>query len=496
MQRLLAFSQGHCDGSYPRPYATEVLMNIRSFVRRMMGGESKIVVLIAGDITGRVLTMIAWILIARKLGEAEFGLISWALAIVAYASIAADGGLAAFGARELARNPATEIAGAVRRLRLYLSTAVFALVVLIAWPLLDDKLFAVIVCTAAWLLPMSLNPEWILQGQHRIAAIGVLRFSLAVGLLGITGAWFVWLDAGAVMAGALRALAEAGIVIIAVVFGWTRIQTLTQTSSTTVALLRSSLPLAGATMLTGVYAANFDVLVLGYTRSDVEAGLYAAAFRIYLMTVVLPKLFLLPAYPRFAAARNPKALQLEIDSFVALVLRYGLLPPMLCGLLANELIVLLYGYAFEPAASVLPWLMVASVALLLNAPFPSALLACDRTRLVFIALSVALVISIGINLVATPRWGMTAAAIAVILAETTVLLVTHYFCRRELGVSLRLSSGFQALGAIAATVVGFFVREACRAQAIGHLATVTVVALIVGLTWAGTIWVVKPRASS
>lgn len=471
-------------------------MNIGSLIRQMVGGKPQIVALITGDITGRVLTMIAWILIARKLGEADFGLVSWSLAIVAYASIAADGGLAAFGARELASNPATEIARAVRRLRVCLSTAVFALVVFMAWPLLDDKRLGVLVCTAAWLLPMSLNPEWILQGQQRITAIGALRFSIAAVLIGITGAWLVWSDGGAAMAGALRALAEAGVVILAIALGWTRTQPPTHPVQPSGALLSRSLPLAGATMLTGLYAANFDVLVLGYTRSDAEAGLYAAAFRIYLMTAVLPKLLLVPAYPRFAAARNPKALQSEIDSFVALVLRYGLPVTMLCGLLANELIVLLYGSSYEPATSVLQLLTVASVALLLNAPFPSALLASDRTRPALLAFAAALVISVCINLVATPRWGMAAAAIAVILAESSVLLVSWYYCRRELGVSLRLSTGLQALGGIAATVVGFFVREACRAEAIGHLATVTVVTLFAALTWACTGWLVQRRASS
>ncbi len=471
-------------------------MNFK-FSRRLAGDRQEMIALATCDIAGRLFAMLAWIIIARELGDAGFGLVSWCLAIVAYASIAADGGLAAFGTRELARNSSTEDARAVQRLRLCLSAAVFTFVVVVGWYLLDHERWVVLVCTAAWLLPMSLNPEWLLQGQQRMAAIGALRLGIGLALLGATIAWSLWPRVGPATASVLRAVGEACVVSVAFTLGWTRTRTPTYAAQPTVALLRGSFPLAGASMLTALYAANFDTLVLGYSRSHAEAGLYAAAFRVYLMTAVLPKLLLVQAYPRFAAsASDPKALQFEINRFVARLLRYGLPGVVICGLLATELITLLFGSTYAPAATVLQWLMAAAVALLLNAPFPSALIATGNTRAVLLAFAAALLVSVSVNLVATPRWGMPAAAIAVILAETTVLLVTLYQCRRKLNVRLRKSTGIPALDSIAAAIAGFVARNACLAEGVSDLATVAVVVVCAGLAWAVTGWLLRRGALS
>lgn len=456
---------------------------------RGLGAGREVLALAAGDIAGRVATMLAWIVMARALGEQGFGLVSWCLAIVAYASIPADGGLAAFGTRELARDPHSGSAHAIRRLRFALSAAVFVLVLAVGRWLLDPERWLVLACAVAWVLPASLNPEWLLQGRHRVAAIGALRFAIGASLLLAAIAWSQSTPGGAVGASALRAVAELAVVGAFAVLGWTRLGPRPVDVPAALPVLRQSLPMAGATLLTGLYAANFDVLVLGQARSIAEAGLYAAAFRLYLMLAVLPKLLLVQAYPRFAAAAvQPGALQREIDRFMALSLRFGLPVVVLAWTLATELIDVVYGAAYRDSAPVLRLLALAALPLLLNAPFPSVLLAAGKTGPALAAFGGALAISIGINLVATPQWGMPAAAGAVILAEATVLVLAWWHARRSLGIGF--PRGLAAQAAVGASTL--LVAQAAHALCVGAQmapAGVVVAVSLAGLAaWALATW--------
>lgn len=433
--------------------------------------------------------MLAWVLLARALGEADFGVVSWCMAIVAYASIPADGGLAAYGARELARNPTTAAVPAIRRLRLLLSCGVFLVVLVVSRPLVDPDRWLVLICAAAWVIPASLNPEWILQGSHRVAAIGALRLALGIAFLLSTGLWAAIATREPAGGSLLRAASEATVISVALVIGWRRMNRSVAPTASISSLLRGSLPLAGASMLTALYAANFDILVLGQTRSNAEAGLYAAAFRLYLMLAVLPKLLLVPAYPRFAAsAEVPGSLQTEIDRFASQSLKFGLPVILLTWLLAPELIHVIYGPAYAAAAPVLQLLAVAALALLLNAPFPSVLLAAGKNRPALLAFASALAVGVGINLLATPRWGMPAAAIAVIAAESVVLLMTWRFCVRHLGVSFSRTSVQQGLCGIAALLAALAARSACAAMHLNPLACVVFVSLVALAAWAATLW--------
>lgn len=430
-------------------------MSLAQLYKSLQRGKLNVSILAIGELSNRAFSMLASILIARALGETKFGLLSWCLAVVGYASIAADAGLAAFGTREVARNPDTENAYLVQQLRLKNSICVFLLVALGTLSLVETCRWWVLMFAAVWLLPMSLNPEWLLQGQQRIATIGVLRFSSGVILLAFSVAWTYWPVGGIIGATAIRAIGEAVIVATAFTLGWSRVGKASLTSRQALAILERSLPLAGSSILTGIYSSNFDILLLGYTRSDSEVGIYAAAFRLYLVTTILPKLINVAAFPRFAANSGvPLVLQCEIERFIVQSLRFGLPIVILSGLLAPELIAILYGPSYESGATVLKLLTLAGFAVLLNAPFPSTLLAAGKTKLVYMTFAAAFFISMIINILATPRWGMLAAAIAVVLAETVVLIMGFKYCQREFGIALRPSILLNSLGGINVGIVG------------------------------------------
>jgi O-antigen/teichoic acid export membrane protein len=242
--------------------------------------------------------------------------------------------------------------------------------------------------------------------------------------------------------------------------------------------------MAGATLLTGVNAAQRDVLVLAGARSMTEAGQYAAAFRLYLMLCVVPKLLLVPAYPRFAAvSENRVALQKEINRFGRISLGVGLLAAALTWTLSAELTVLLFGASFAPAAPIVRLLSIASVIVLLSAPFPSVLLASRQTGTALLCFASGLAVSVAINLTATPIWGMPAAASAVILAEIAVLVTGWQACRIRLGLSLWSETSAEICSAIVIALSAILFRNWVLPLNLGAAATIAMVSITTTTLW-------------
>lgn len=392
--------------------------------------------------------MLAWVLLAEQLGSAKFGILSWGLAIVGYLSIFSDLGLGMYGAKGLAHGKGDEFVRAIRSLRLALSIGVFLIAVFTIW-LLFERTTALVLCASClWLVANALSPEWYFQGRSMLSLIAAIRFSSGFALLaGVLGMRFVD-SSDVVWASLLRALADGMVFAILMALGWSRLSG-SQTLSFQRAggLVRSSLPMAAVSLLTALYASNFDLIVLAATRSAEEVGLYAAGYRVYLMLALFPKLILVQAFPRFVAAPNA-SLQGELDKFYVLAGAVAIPAAVATWLLASDIVLILYGPSYSQAAVILEWIVPAVVPLLLNAPLASLLIARDKTRSSLVAYGIALVASIATNLLLTPAYGAAAAAAAVILAELLVLVVSYVACSRAFGFALsgRAATSLALLG--------------------------------------------------
>jgi O-antigen/teichoic acid export membrane protein len=407
------------------------------FLRRVIGKDFQATsVLALGDITGRCCAMLAWVMLAGQLGNAKFGLLSWGLAIVGYLSIFSDLGLGMMGARGLARGEDESFARSVRSLRLLLSASLFLATSVVACIAFGPETALVLTASSTWLIVNSLSPEWHFQGRGMMSRIAVMRFLSGFALLiVVVAARYVAAD-NVALAGALRTIADGFTFTIFLLLGWSRLEGSSKFSvCKSRDLLMQSMPLAGVSLLTALYAANFDVLVMAATRSIVEVGFYSVSYRLYLMLALFPKLFLVQAFPRFVASPSDR-LQGELDRYYYLAGAVTVPGLVAVWLLAENIVSLLYGPDFRESTQILKYLAPAVMPLFLNAPLPSMLIAQGHTRPALIAFGAALVISVVVNLLATPALGAPAAAVAVFVAELSVLIVSSFACRRAFGVGL------------------------------------------------------------
>ncbi|MFC4161766.1 oligosaccharide flippase family protein [Chitinimonas lacunae] len=184
---------------------------------------------------------------------------------------------------------------------------------------------------------------------------------------------------------------------------------------------------AGAFLLidlaTAVYF-RIDIVLLRHCGiPDADIGRYAAAYRLFEGGVLL----LAPAATVFFRElrlrwQDPLALRPVLRRALVGVTLVALLGAMLGFWLAPWVLRLAYGPGYEAAAPLLGWLLLAFLLVAPNYVLTQAAVALNRERLYALAVCVAAVVNIGLNLWLLPQVGVVGAAWASIGTELCLLL--------------------------------------------------------------------------
>ncbi|MCC6348634.1 MAG: oligosaccharide flippase family protein [Candidatus Eisenbacteria bacterium] len=394
--------------------------------------------LLTGEGFSRGLTFVTTVVLARVLGPGAFGVLAFAQALLGYALLVGDGGLATHGVRAVANAPAEARAAwtGLATVRLGLSTAALAIAMLAAWALPAEPLVrTVALVTLAAALPTALLPDWTLRGLQRMGRAAVLNAVPAAVTLVLVLAC-VHAPGDVPLAALARTAGSAAAAVLGMV--WMRRWPFTRAAQQEGAAWRSAhggtvLMRAGATIL----AANLAVLVynsadqlLLFALADERAvGLYGGAYRIlqlpfaafYALTAAsLPALSAAmrddPAGARRTAARL-EWLGLAAGAALAAALLWVRAP----------LLQALYGPGYAAAA---PALGVLALAIPLDFAVSVRGLAAiaagrERTNLVLAAIGAAA--NVAANLVLIPRAGIVGAAWATVGTYVVLYLLYRAF---------------------------------------------------------------------
>ena len=402
----------------------------------------------ASEIAVRALTLVSMLVVARVLGPTALGQLAIAQAVVAYASVLGDAGLTTLTQRSMVREPirAERLVATTTSIQLTLS-ALLVVAVLGASAVLpvDQTARHLVTVLSPLVVVQALNLFYVLQAREQFGALAVVRTlgqiaaaSLSVVLVIFTrsNTWVaVAMWTGALLAdmlcfGALRA-------------GSFRLRL--PSWDVGKHLLRRGWPYLAISLLSWVLL-NFDVLVIGATRSSHEVGEYTAAYRIVLIViglvglvgaVVFPELVRrfrddLPAFSRFLTALVRQSTRVGY-AMAALVL-----------VAAPQIVLTLYGAEFRQSGFILAVLFLCVPLSYCNSLLGHGLLAAGRERGYLVNIVVTAAVSIVALLLLVPRFGAVSAAWVVLVGElVTLTLFTLLFARslhvvpsRELVVQL------------------------------------------------------------
>lgn len=413
--------------------------------RRLVRGAT---LLLASEIAVRALGLASMLVVARLLGPAALGQLAIAQAVIAYAGVLGDGGLTTLTQRMMVREPtrAERLVATTTSIQLALS-ALLVIAVLGASAVLpvDQTARHLVTVLSPLIVAQALNLFYVLQAREQIGRLAIVRTlgqvataSLSVTLVIVmrSNTWVavaIW--TGALLAdvlcfGALRA-------------GGLRLRLPDWDSGKR--LIRSSWPYLAISLLSWVVQ-NFDVLVIGATRSSQEAGEYAAAYRIVLIAVGLSGLVFAVAFPEFVRRYRDdlRAFSTFLTALIRQSTRVGYAMAGLVAVAAPQIVSTLYGTEYRRSGFILALLFLSVPISYCNSLLGQGLLAAGRERSYLGNIAVTAVASIVALLVLVPRGG-AAAAVGVVLGGelVTLTLFTLQFARslhvvpaRELVVQL------------------------------------------------------------
>lgn len=445
--------------------------------------------LVGGEIVGRLISLAAIAWLTRALGVEGFGLLSFSLAVATCGVVIAQAGLDRWGSREAARGGGVSLlAGRVVALRVPLALAAFALLLAFAWLQPHPAARPALVILATLVLIDAVNLAWLFLGleQMRLVVLATNLKLLFVGgavLLVVREASHLELAAMLTVGGELL-----GSFLLLAVFlrrhGRAPVRIDLPFSR---AALAQSFPFAAVAAL-AVVRYNFDILLIGFLFGEAATGLYGAPYRVLTFLISLSAAYftsLLPALARCCVA-DP-ALGLRLVERSVRLMSVCVLPIAVGGtVLADELVVLLFGPAFERSADVFRVLIWALVPLCLAGGYRNLFRAYDRQALEMRAVAWSAATNVALNLALVPTWGLIGAASATIAGELVLLGLCWRWARgllaRPIATGALLRPLVAALGMGGALLL-LPPRPALVSLAVGPLVYFPLLLLLRGLDW-------------
>ncbi len=376
--------------------------------------------------------------LSRVLGREGFGVIVFATSVLGYAALAIELGFDTLGPLEVARRetPVRDLASSVTTLRLLLLPGALGLLALLAWlaPVSPLTRIAVVVYGVS-LVANAIDLGWVFLGEQRMAPVAAAE--IVSQALQASGAFLLVHEPEHLLRMPLifvasRLVSVAGMAVAFRLrygaFGLGLDRRLLGR------LLPTSLHLSGAGVV-GILLASFDLILLGLWRGTAEAGVYGAAYRVaWVPSMIAVAYFtsLRPALARSApggfAAVAPG---LRRSTRIAGTLGIGIAAGGL--VLADPLVVWLYGRPFAAAAAPLRLLLVAAALLLVSRHYRALLQVFHQQALDFRIMATAAGINVALNLLLVPRAGALGAAATSVASEALILAATFTACRRTVG---------------------------------------------------------------
>jgi O-antigen/teichoic acid export membrane protein len=399
----------------------------------------KVVRFASGEALARLLSVAVMIFLGHKYGVTVIGVYALAVGVSYYTVPLIDFGLRHIGARLLAQYPehGPEIVRRIQRRRLLMAgllIPILAVYSLFARLPLELRAFVFVFAITSALYAASL--DWAAWGKEHLQWIGGVRaliplsILLAVVISGAPGDQVLWWAA----AGNL-----AGYILQAVVFRtwWAKQARVTSGPASqlpvviTNSLVWRRTAVMGVAWCAQIAFNSIDTLMLGVLSSPEQVGLYASAYRILTQVLITYYLIVLSVFPMLSRVDPAKRTAVLRARFLLLIFGIGSVIAVVVSVFRRELLEIIFGRSFLPAAPLVLILAWAIPLDFLTSYLNNAYIAWGMERKMLPCILVGAGTNIILNAVFLRRYGATAAAINTIISYL-VYFVGLIFVRRAL----------------------------------------------------------------
>lgn len=401
---------------------------------------------------GAALSLITQVVIARWVGQFEYGIFTFSWSCVALLAMLASLGLDRAAVRFVPEYLATEsnghLAGVIRSFRGgvlgggVIVAGLWCLGILGMGGRIPEYLVAPL-CVASLSIPLFAQLNLHSEMARGFGWVGlayapetIVRQSLMIVLVGTGIALGGSRTGTTVLVAAGLATLGAGI-LQGIVFHWRLPERVREAAPTYRARrwLRTAVPLF-LTGSAGVLMLHTDVVLLGLLSSPNEVATYGAAGRIATVTSFIFFAMSALSVPRFAGLWSERRLE-ELETLLASVVRWIFWPSaaVVCGLLLfGKPILGLFGESFVAGYSVLAVLAVASLCTAAVGPIGELLQVTGNHDAAALTLGGGAALNLTLNLALIPTYGPIGAAVATSTSWIAIRVCQFVIVRQRLGI--------------------------------------------------------------
>ncbi len=193
-------------------------------------------------------------------------------------------------------------------------------------------------------------------------------------------------------------------------------------------LLLESYPVALSSMASS-FTLRSDTILLGYFKGTTEAGMYGAAYSIFLGIGSLSSYFLTAAFPVLSRANVRNATQGR-KLFLVLLAMYcavSILLILVLNLYTEPIVLALFGSQYQKSTVALRLLSFGAAAMVVNRLTTNTLVSISQQRYALYAIGAGTVANVVLNILFLPQFGFVAASITTFIGEFVVVLLSLWY---------------------------------------------------------------------
>jgi len=413
-------------------------------------------------IVGLALSLITIGLVARYLGQVQFGYYATVLAFIYFFGVLADLGLYSVCLRDISVIGADEkkIISNAFTLRFFagLFFLCIASIVVYLFPYSNQvKIGVSIGAIGFWALSNQQVLVGVFQKYLKMNKVVIGELSGRVIQLGLV-VFFIWRDFGflsiiiAFVGGALVNfilvfLFVRGIISISFQFDfvfWKK-------------LLKESLPLALAIIFTVIYF-KLDTIMLSLMKSPIDTGIYNLAYRLLESLLFFPAMFvglimpLMSKYAFFDKNKFRKIVQKTLDILLIFIV------PMVVGVifLSSKIVVLIGGDGFILSGGVLSILIAAASFIFLGVLFSNIIISLKKQKALAVIYGFGAVFNLITNFIFIPKYSYYGAAWTTVFTELIVTTMMIFVVYNALNYALSFKIIFKCALAVLVMVAPLY----------------------------------------
>jgi O-antigen/teichoic acid export membrane protein len=370
--------------------------------------------LLRGEAANKGARFVAAAILARALTPRGYGAFNVCIAAAGIATASASLGLGEIGGREAAIRPSRSswLAGRVLTAR-WITIALLLLAAMavgaVGWP----GELAVIAVTGAVAIGAVSSGDWLARALQRTR--GVAGAS-AIGGLSAAALSLLVLALGGSFLAALAAFAAVEFVTSALCWRAVRHTGAPQLGVDGLGeLLRRAWPIAISSIVVYSYYTNLDTIILSAFHGTATGGIYSAAYRVFLVFNVVAIFAAYANFPTLSRASvdtGDTSARRTLHSNIIYLFAFGAVVVGVVVLAGGDMLALMFGPAFRRAGNTFAVLCIGTLWYLVGYPLGYSLIAADRNRRFLAGAAVAGALSVSLDLILIPPYGMIGAAIA------------------------------------------------------------------------------------